>query len=299
MRDDTMARLAADTIALLERDGVVAFDRFANRGSRPLRHNGERYRGGNAFSLWATGEIKGYTSPFWMTFKQAQEYGACVRKDEKSSLILYWDRFKVKAKDSAPAAADGDEKTILFAKASCVFNACQIDGLPERFFPVVERNLGFDPLPGAEAFVAATGASICEGGSGAFYSPTADSITMPPRRGFNDAEAFYATLLHELIHWTGPKSRVGRDLSGRFGSESYAAEELVAEIGSAMLCGELGISKAPREDHAHYLRSWLKSLKNDPKLLWTAGSAADKACRFLQAMQPQADAQAKPERLAA
>lgn len=299
MRDETMARLAADTIALLERDGPVVFDRFANTGVRPLRHNGERYRGGNAFALWGTADFKGYTSPYWMTFKQAQEYGGQVRKGEKSALVLYWDRLKVKPKDGAGGAAEADEKTILFAKASCVFNACQIDGLPDRFFPAVERNQGFDPVPAAEAFVAATGARVREGNGRACYTPDLDTITMPSRRAFTDAEAFYATLLHELVHWTGPKHRLGRDQSGRFGGENYAMEELVAEIGAAMLCGEIGLSKSPRADHAHYLKSWLVALKKDPKALWTAASAADKACDFLHAMQPKAEAAPEAERIAA
>lgn len=301
MRDETLARLATDTIALLERDGMIVFDRFANAGDRPLRHTGERYRGGNVFALWATAQIKGYTSPYWMTFKQATEFKACVRKGERSTVVMYWDKVKVRGK--AADAGDGtvvtDEdgtKSIMFAKAYPVFNACQIDGLPARFFPTVQRNPGFDPIQGVEAFVTATGAKVREGLNAAYYSPSEDHIAMPARTAFTDAAAFYATLLHELIHWTGPKSRLGRDQSGRFGGENYAMEELVAEIGSALLCGDLGLAKEPREDHAHYLASWLRALKRDPKALWTAASAAEKAADFLHAMQPAA---AEPERLAA
>ena len=295
MRDETLARLAADTIALLERDGPVVFDRFAQSTIRPRRHGGEFYKGGNAVALWMTAELKGYSSPFWMTYKQAQEYGGQVRKGEKSSLVLYWDRFTVKGEDGKPVLNDdGDERGGMFCKASTVFNACQIDGLDAKFFPVDQkRSAGFPDDATVEAFISATGAKIDRNASAAVYRPALDQIGMPPRERFADASAYYATLLHELIHWTGADKRLGRLTAKRFGDASYALEELVAEIGAAMLCTELGLHKEPRQDHAHYLHSWLKALKNDPRNLWTAGSAADKACSFLQDMQP------KEERIAA
>lgn len=286
MRDETLARLAADTIALLERDGACAFDRFSLAGTRPRRHTRQPYQGGNALALWATAEVKGYASPFWMTFKQALEYGGMVRKGERSTVVMYWDRFKDKD--------DPDARGGMFAKAYPVFNASQIDGLDATWFPAAKRNDGFPGDATLDAFVAATGAMVREGQTRACYVPDLDLITMPGRDRFTDAGAFYATLLHELIHWTGATKRLDRLTKARFASPEYAMEELVAEIGSAMLCGDLGMSKEPRPDHAHYLKSWLKGLKSDPKLLWTAGSAADKAAQFLHDMQPKAAEQHEP-----
>jgi antirestriction protein ArdC len=138
-----------------------------------------------------------------------------------------------------------------------------------------------------DAFVAATGATIRHGGNMACFIPKLDEIRMPERNAFTGSltssatEAYYATLLHELTHWTAPANRCGRDLSGRFGSESYAMEELVAELGAAFLCGELGIAVEPRADHAQYLAHWLQVLKADKRAIFTAASKAAEAAAFL------------------
>jgi antirestriction protein ArdC len=286
MRKETLERLTAHVCHLLANEGMITFDRFARMGSRPIRFStGAPYRGGNAVVLWATAEIKGYNSPFWLTFKQAKEAGAHVRKGETGTLILYADRWK-------PADADEDTPERVFMRAYTVFNAEQVEGLPETYYVRMRRPEGFDPIPRAEEFVKNTGAVVQEGKSGAFYCASDDTIRMPDRRAFSDAEGFYATLLHELVHWTGAEQRLNRLPNAKFGDPSYAREELVAELGAAFLCADLQLSKAPREDHAHYLAGWLRALEKNPMELWSAARAAETAADYLWQKQPSREQQA-------
>jgi antirestriction protein ArdC len=177
------------------------------------------------------------------------------------------------------------------ARASFVFNAAQVEGFRLEPDEALPDEPSFDPIERAEAFAKATGAAITEGGDRACYIPSADMIRMPERRRFTGtdtttpAEGFYSTLCHELVHWSGAKPRLDRDLSGRFGSESYAVEELVAELGAAFLCGDLGITPEPRADHAQYIATWLKVLKDDKKAVFTAASKASEAASWLLAAQ--------------
>jgi antirestriction protein ArdC len=292
MRAELLQKLTADTIALLERDGMGAFDRFARLGSRPRRHNGTPYRGGNVIPLWATAALQGWHTPHWMTFKQAKQLDAQVRKGEKGTVVVYWDQ--IQGADPAPQG-DGAEKRdgVWFAKAYYVFNASQIDGLPPHYYGHHQAAHVWGADDAAEQFVKATGALVHEGRGRACYVPAADEIHMPDRRAFRDGEGYYATLLHELVHWTGAKHRLDRlPEKVQFGAEDYALEELVAELGAALLCCDLGISKAPREDHAVYLASWMKKLKDEPMCIYRAGKAADVAADWLMALaRPAAPAE--------
>ena len=161
---------------------------------------------------------------------------------------------------------------------------------PGRGFRRSHDSSTIDPaktLADIETFIARTGAAIIHGGERACYSPKLDEIQMPQQEAFvgsstsSATEAYYATLLHELTHWTAPAHRCDRDLSGRFGSEAYAMEELVAELGAAFLCADLGIANEPRADHAQYLSHWLKVLKADKRAIFTAASKAAQATAFL------------------
>lgn len=173
-----------------------------------------------------------------------------------------------------------------------MFAAEQVEGfeLPAPSLPVQ-----MDPvarLEAVEAFVASTGAVVAQGGSRAFYSPSQDAIQMPLREAFigsptsTPTETYYATLLHELIHWTAPEARCNRALGKRFGDQAYAAEELVAELGAAFLCAELGVTNEARADHAQYLASWLELMKSDTRAIFTAASQASRAVQFLETLQP-------------
>ena len=242
------------------------------------------YRGVNTVALWAAADACGFEHGIWGTYRQWQEKGAQVRKGEKSSVIIFY-----RDRDPSEAVSSGndDEQQSRFfiARASRVFNVAQVDGFEiEPVEPTVDR---IDPCERAEQFIQATGAKIATGGTRAFYNKVSDSITMPDRHRFvgtatsSASEGWYSTLLHELTHWSGASSRCDRTFGTRFGDNAYAMEEMVAELGAAFLCGDLGITAEPRADHPEYIGHWLRILKADSKAIFTAASAANKAAEFL------------------
>jgi antirestriction protein ArdC len=244
--------------------------------------SGKAYRGINVLSLWLAAEEKGYARGLWGTYRQWQQKGGQVRRGEKSSVIVFYKELEVE-KDDAPEETD----TILFARASRVFNIAQVDGVAVPDGEDAPAGDGVTPLEAAEAFVTGTGAIVRIGGDRAAYAPGTDVIAMPDRQRFtgtattSPTEAWYGTLFHELTHWSGAKHRLARDMSGRFGSEAYAMEELVAELGAAFLCADLGIAATPRTDHAAYLAGWLKVLKADKRAIFTAAGQASRAAEYL------------------
>jgi antirestriction protein ArdC len=170
-----------------------------------------------------------------------------------------------------------------------LFNAEQMEGLPGHYYAmeVTPRNLA-ERLEHAEAFFTNTKANTQHGGNRAYYSPATDHIQLPPFESFEDRESYYSTRAHESIHWTKAASRLNRDMGGkRFGADGYAVEELIAELGAAFLCADLGITAEPREDHASYLQHWLKVLKADKRAIFTAASHASRAVEHLHSLQPQ------------
>jgi len=253
----------------------------------------KKYRGVNVLSLWADAMFRDYTSGYWATYRQWKSLGAQVRKDSRGSVIVFFKREVIEESMSAPkrepdADDDGDKpNSRLIARASWVFNADQVDGWTPPEMPAPNKA---QVLANIEAFVAATQAKIRHGGDYCCYSPLSDLIRMVEREYFIDTEwstateTYYATLLHELVHWTGHASRLDRRLRSRFGDDFYAMEELVAELGAAFLCADLGITNEPREDHAAYMRSWLYVLKQERKALFTAGSKASTAAEYLLGM---------------
>jgi antirestriction protein ArdC len=247
---------------------------------------GAEYRGSNVLTLWATAMGKGYASNKWATYKQWAAIGGQVRKGEKSAIGIYYNTLE-RTDDS------GDVSKIPFARPFFVFNAEQVDGYSDATEPVTADQTAV--IAAADSAIAATGAKITHSGSRAFYRPSTDDVYMPPREAFtgtdtsNATESYYSTLLHELAHWTGHDSRLSRDFSRskRFGDESYAGEELIAELGAAFLCARLGITNTPRVDHAQYIASWLKVLKADNRAVIRAASDAQKAADYiLAASQP-------------
>jgi antirestriction protein ArdC len=239
-RQDLYTRITAQIVASLE-NGVRPWAKPWNAehapGSiaRPLRHNGQPYSGINVVSLWASAFAQNFAAPIWMTFRQALELDGHVRKGEKGSLVVYADRFTRKETDET--TGDETEREIPFLKAYTVFNVEQIDGLPALYYAKAAPALdAASRIERAEKFFAATGASIHHGGTSAFYRPSTDTVHLPPFESFRDADSYYATLAHECIHYTGHKSRLDRAFDGqRFGSNAYAQEELVAELGAAFL----------------------------------------------------------------
>lgn len=264
---------------------------------RPLRHNGTPYRGINVLLLWGEALDKGYTAPLWMTYKQAQELGGQVRKGEHGSLVVFADRF---TKTESNNKGEETEREIPFMKGYTVFNVEQIDGLPAKYAakPTEEKREALPLIEEAEAFFAATGAVFRHGGNRAFYAPSADFIQLPPPEAFRDAQSYAATKAHELTHWSGHEKRLAREFGKRFGDQAYAFEELVAELGAAFLCAELGITPEPRDDHAAYLAHWLDVLKTDKRAIFSAAAHAQRAADYLAGLAKPAT-QEEPERLAA
>jgi antirestriction protein ArdC len=260
----------------------------AGRITRPLRHNGTPYRGMNVLLLWGEAVSKGYAAPIWMTYKQAQELGAQVRKGEHGALVVYANT--VTMTDTDKEGRDV-EREIPFMKGYTVFNVEQVDGLPVHYYaqPVNPLPLS-ERIEAADSFIRATGATIRHGGNSAHYSPDRDAVQMPPFEAFRDKESYYATTLHELTHWTKHEKRLNRNFGRqRFGDAGYAREELVAELGSAFLCADLGITPEICDDHAAYLDHWLSILKEDKRAIFSAAAHAQRAADFLNALQPTAE----------
>jgi antirestriction protein ArdC len=167
-----------------------------------------------------------------------------------------------------------------------VFNVEQIDGLPERFHALPEVGLSEDlRVARAEAFFRATGVKVRHFGDMAFYAPTSDLVQLPRFASFRDPEAYYTTLAHECVHWTGHASRLDRRFGKVLGDEAYAREEFVAELGAAFLCADLGLALEPRNDHAAYVGAWLAALRGDKRFVFAAAAMAQRACDFLHGLQ--------------
>ena len=256
--------------------------------NRPVNiASGKLYRGINVVALWAAAEAKGFGSGTWGSYRQWQEKGAQVRKGEKSAFIVFYKELEFESRDEETGETTAE--TRLFARASCVFNADQVEGYesatPEARDPV-------QACEQAEGFIAATNAEIRYGGTRAYYCPSSDHIQMPDKRRFQGSatstatEAYYGTLLHELTHHSGAPQRCNRTFGTRFGDQAYAMEELVAELGAAFLCADLSITSTPRPDHAAYIDHWLKILKADKKAIFTAASKAAQATDYLHGLQP-------------
>jgi antirestriction protein ArdC len=293
MRTDVYENVTNQIVAALE-NGVRPWhqpwsgDHLAGRISRPLRANGVSYRGINVLMLWGVAVERGYGGPLWMTFKQALELGGHVRKGEKGSQVVYAN--SVTRTETNTATGEDEERNIPFLKAYTVFNVEQVDGLPSRFYltePAADR---VGRIERADAFFASTGAQISHGGNRAYYRPSEDRVQMPPFEAFEGPEAYYATLAHEMTHWTKAPARLDRDFGRkRFGDEGYAMEELVAELGAAFLCADLGLSPEPREEHASYLAHWVKAMRADKRAIFSAAAHAQRAADYLHGLQPKAE----------
>ncbi len=272
-------------IARLE-EGVSPWRRpwtSATSIERPMRACGKPYRGINVIWLWLVAEQRGFTMPTWMTYRQASELGGQVRKGEKGTLAIFYKAYGKTEHD--PVTGDEQTSHRRVMKTFTVFNVGQIDGLPDRFV--------VPPLPRVrppethraeiDAFIAASKATIINGGSRACYIPSLDVIHMPDWQDFESYAQYGAVVAHELTHWTGHKSRLDRDMSGGFGSEAYSREELCAEISSALIGAELGLPVTHLDNHASYIASWIKLLKHDERALMSAAAKAEAAATYLLA----------------
>ncbi|WP_449252669.1 ArdC family protein [Brevundimonas naejangsanensis] len=285
-RPDIHTRITNQILAQLEAGVRPWIQPWTSAGnvSRPLRHDGTPYNGINILLLWSEAAVRGFTAPTWMTFRQALALGGHVRKGERGSTVVYANTLV--RTDTSDAGEEATSR-IPFLKAYTVFNIDQIEDLPERYVPQPQPAINPEVrITEAEAFFASCRADIRHGGGMACYAPGPDIVQMPPFESFRDAESYYATLGHEMTHWTRHSSRLDRDFGRqRHGDEGYAREELVAELGAAFLCADLGLALEPREDHAAYLASWLQVLRNDKRFIVCAAAHAQRAVDHLHGLQ--------------
>ena len=250
----------------------------------PLRCNHVPYSGINIVMLWSTAAQKGYSSPYWMTYKQANDMKAHVRKGEKGTQIVYADRFDV---DEVKEDGTTETRNIPFLKLYTVFNASQLEGLPDAYAQLPEPPKINPEIrsPEIDEFFNRTQAKIFPGRNAAYFQ-SFDYIEMPPFESFNSAAAYYSTLAHEMAHWTKHPSRLNRNFnSGVWGDEAYAKEELVAELAASFLGADLGFEPVTKDEHTAYIQSWLKILKGDSRFIVQAASQAQKAVEYLGSFQ--------------
>jgi antirestriction protein ArdC len=277
-------KITTSVIKLMEENGADWVTPWAGAATG-LPHNissKNHYNGINVLLLLAAERTTGD----WGTYKQWQEKGGQVRKGESGTHIVFYKSLKVKDKETQ------EEKKIPMMRNFTVFNADQVDGIE---IDTPTEGAGETFHQGAlDAMIEDTSAIIRHGGAKAYFAPSDDSIQMPLMEAFTGTdtstpeEAYYSTLCHEMVHWTGHSSRLDRLKNGKHGGRDYAYEELIAELGAAFLGVEYGISSGPRADHAKYLNSWLKALKNDNRLIFKAAAAASRAVDHMRGYQLEA-----------
>ena len=294
MKTDIYQTITNQIVAAIE-EGAASYKMPWHRSRNDITNprnavSNRSYRGLNIITLWMIAEARQFQSGTWATYQQWQERGAQVRKGEKSATVFFWKNLHEGRDEQAGA---DDRRPHFVGRAYNVFNADQVDGYQAPIVPVLSEQ---ERVAEAERFFGAIPATITHAGNMACYVPTSDEVRMVPFGQFSSAAAYYAVLAHELTHWSGAKPRLARDLSGRFGSEQYAMEELVAEMGAAFVAGQLGLPSLARSDHAPYIASWLKVLKSDSRAIFTAASKAQAAADYLASFSQSAE---QPSELAA
>ena len=239
---------------------------------------GKVYRGINVLMLSVEAMTRNYTDSRWLTFKQANELGARLRKGEHGTPVVFYRIREITDPKGNDVDSDTAEKRgIPMLKTYVVFNASQLECIPDRL--KIHPHTAWQPIENADQLLDRTGAVIRHGGTRAFYQPCEDVIQLPPPERFAQPAGYYATALHELCHWSGHPRRLNRALTGRHCIEAYAYEELVAEIGAAFLCAHCHLPASLL--HASYIDSWLDALRRDKRLIFSAAGAAQKAVDFI------------------
>ena len=293
-------RVTAQFIEALENGAppwVRPWTRENSYAGRPVNAFTERkYSGINVTILWSSALSRGFTHDRWLTFRQASMVGGNVRKGQKGTVaVLYRDVEMPRKSAKYVLNTDANDESIVnsvkFIKGFTLFNVAQCDGLPPEIISgpqSKEKPPTWDAHQEAELLVSRSGASVYHEGESALYVPNQDYIRMPPLATFDSTAGYYSTLLHELTHWTGHESRLNRagiaspeDID----SQGYAFEELIAEMGSAFLCSDLGIPGELR--HRGYVLSWIKVLEHDPKAIFDASTLAWQAVSFLSSHSNQ------------
>lgn len=282
MKRDLYREVSERIVAELERGAAPWVKPWSATAGQNVPQNAATnrpYSGCNVILLWLARD-RGWPTPRFLTFKQAIEAGGNVRKGEHGTKVYFVKQLQVKEGEGQEA----ESRLIPMMREYTVFNVAQTEGLPESIRsgkPMRVRNPDTRDAF-ADDFLRSTGADIREGQGEAYYVPSHDFISMPAFQAFKGADHFYNVAFHELIHWTGNKSRLDRDLRNRFGSRNYAAEELVAELGAAFLSSEFGFDGDVR--NAGYIATWIELLKADKRAFFTACSKAYKAAEYLRGL---------------
>lgn len=242
--------------------------------TRPMNvATGNAYQGVNTLALWCESQARGFGSDVWGTLRQWNSVGAKVQRGARSSTVVFWKPLERGQKAEGGEEEEAGRRFVL--RASCVFNASQVEGWEAPALPT-------DPkaAPEVEAAIQAAGVSVSWGGGRAFYDRRADRVQMPDRAAFFEEAGLASVLLHEAAHWTGHPTRLAREFGQRFGDQAYAFEELVAELAAAFLCAVFSVSNEPRPDHAQYVASWLEVLGRDQRAIFNAAKLASEAAQF-------------------
>ena len=285
---DLFEKVTAELVAAIEAGASgfrMPWHRLAG-GGLPRSVDGRPYRGWNALVLGLTAADRDWSSSTWSTYRGWQRHDAQVRRGERGTHVVLW-----KPTERAAAADDGEEsgsRRSLFARTFTVFAAEQVDGA-ESYLVAESERPQCERITEADAYFAAVGANVVHGGNVACYVPSTDTVHLPWLTQFDQPSDYYSTAAHEHVHRTGHESRIGRDLSGRFGDHAYGAEELVAELGAAFWCAQFGLVQATRDDHAKYLGDWLTLLNTDSRALVAACGHAQRAIDWLNAAAGIAD----------
>lgn len=297
MKRDLYQEVTDKLIAQLEK-GVIPWRKpwkstgiQLGNGVFPINFSTKKeYNGINIVLLWCAQQDGNFQSNCWLTFKQAKALGGSVKKGEKSPVsIVRFGRFEYEDKKT------GEEKTGAFLKAFAVFNIEQCENLPGVVeTPLEDDFVDHDPLEACELFIQNSGATIKHGGNRAFFTESGDYIQLPHLKQFSASEEYYSTAFHELVHWTGHKSRLNRLVPARFGDKSYSYEELVAEMGASFTCALFGIENT-LENSAAYLNHWIEKLKENNRIIVSVASSASKAVDYLRAKNGETETEEEAE----
>ncbi len=280
---DAVARRVVDQlVAAIETDNAgtwtMPWHRLGNaRHLSPINATTSTgYKGGNVLALALEGIERGYASARWATYKQWAGQDAQVRRGEKATQLIRW---VTKTTDTDAGDGEGEKRQRMIPMVFHVFNADQCDhpDTTDETATIEAEPEGSD----VDAWLSAIGADVVVGGDRAFYDPTADRITLPPRTSFASDGDFWSTSIHEHVHWSGHRTRLNRDTLTNNDPAQYALEELTAELGAAIICAHHGIEPTPRASHAAYLAHWLEQLNAEPRTLFRTASTAQTAADHL------------------
>lgn len=272
---EVLERITKGIIAALEQEQIPWERPWATSPNRNLV-TGHVYTGINRLLTACEAMRKGYSSPYWLTYRQAKAKGGHVKRGEHGIPIVYWS-----IKEKTIKSEEGEEKveTYPVLRIYTVFNVEQCEGIEA---PTADRMEHVKPHSIANAYLATSGVTLQHAGDRAYYRPDTDTINMPPSTAFSSPEHYHATLFHEIVHSTGHESRLNRDIRNVFGDHKYSAEELIAEIGSAYLCALAGISTADTERNTTaYCQHWARAIKADPNIILQAAQKAEKAIKYI------------------